>query len=141
MKAPLNAEPSKPAERREHHLPPKSYANAAHENLDGDAKNQSHTGDGQEFSGTDNGRPVRSKMSHRKPALAQVNGVKNQDEKHLVYEPFEDTNGEHLTSIEVSQEYALGLKQGQTERRKTEPEARDRLVSGRRAGTGWEKSG
>lgn len=57
----------------------------------------------------------------------------------LVYEKFANKDGEHLTSIKPSDHYEEALR---TDRKETPEHLRSssELVSGRRAGAGWEKS-
>lgn len=131
--ASLNPEPSLPAERKESDLPPKTYAEATEENLDryqissnGDnpSAQYSFSGQGQD----DTPRSPRKNM-HKKNDSVRLNGhvnfkvkekeTKDQENSNLVVEDFPDRDGQHLTS----------LRRAETE-----------LVSGRKAGAGWERS-
>ncbi|KAI9819033.1 MAG: diacylglycerol O-acyltransferase 1 [Thelocarpon impressellum] len=136
VSVPLKAEPARPEVRQEHHLAPKSYATAAgaRENRNGDAN-----------AGAD---ALRSRVSGTKmpkkasSSRAAANGVQKDKKgaQERLYEAFEDANGGHLTSIrprhdadrtDEDEKEKLGLRGGE----------KDKLVSGRRAGAGWEKSG
>ena len=133
MAATLNPEPLSSTERQEHHLPPKSYADAAVENMSPDT-NQDNTfqalyaGQGED----DTPRKPQRNM-HKKNGSLRVNGFsKDNKEPHVVVERFEDKDGEHLVSITSGWD----SKRGKTSvaRRNSE------LVSGRKAGARWEQS-
>lgn len=121
--ATLSAEPSLPMELEKNQLPPKSYANVAEENLSrGSRKEQippaQYTGQGED----DAPRSPRKK-THKKSGSLRMNGhqpPKRKETSVVVIEDFQDKDGEHLT----------GLKRNDT----------IELVSGRKAGAGWEKS-
>lgn len=130
---PLNPEPSLPEERKENNLPPKTYAEATEENLD----QHRILGNGEtplaqySFSGQGKDDTPRSprKNIHKKSGSVRQNGqvnfdikekeTKDQQNSNLVVEDFQDRDGQHLTS----------LRRAETE-----------LVSGRKAGAGWERS-
>ena len=135
---PLNAEPSIPEKRIEQHLPPKSYVEAVEEN-----PLPAHTSSSGE---TDNVKPSkkskRAKKRKNKKLADKSNGAVDGQE-HLVYENFDEAKGEALTSVKPSDEYERSLEQGRLEKRQPKPSASkgdDSLVSGRRAGAGWERS-
>ena len=62
----LNPEPSDPSDRKEQHLPPKSYATAAHENLNGEQQQQA-TAD----QAVDGAVPSDSRTSKKKTKKSQ----------------------------------------------------------------------
>lgn len=131
--ATLNPEPSLPSERQEHHLPPKSYADAAVEDL-GPEANQDNTfkalyaGQGED----DAPRKPQRNM-HKKTGSLRVNGFsKSKREPHVMIERFEDKDGEHLVSITSAWDSKRG--EPSVARRNSE------LVSGRKAGARWEQS-
>lgn len=114
----LNAEPSLTHERENHDLPQKSYADAA--------DHSSQTAPEQYIGqGEDNLPRTPKKKSHKK-GLSRLIGDNNLDPiarkelSSLVIEEFQDKDGEHLTTL----------------RRNDTIE----LVSGRKAGAGWERS-
>lgn len=140
--APLNPEPSRPEDREEHHLPPKTYKDAAQENLgsgtDKENSNPSH------YVGQGEDTTIRSpsrKPSHMKNGSIRINGLKyKKSDTHLLVEDFEGKDGHRLTSTEPYDfEKALELDESEkpVRRRKEDKE----LVSGRKAGAGWERSG
>ena len=133
MAATLNPEPSLSTERQEHHLPPKSYADAAVENMSPDT-NQDNTSQalyaGQ---GEDDAPRKPQRNMHKKTGSLRVNGFfKDNKETHVVVERFEDRDGEHLVSITPGWDSKRGKPL--VARRNSE------LVSGRKAGARWEQS-
>jgi hypothetical protein len=138
VSAPLNAEPSIPEERTQQHLPQKSYVEAVEE-----SPLPAHTSSGEE---TDNvkasKKSKRAKKKRGKKEAKKSNGVK-EDQETLVDEKFDRAKGEALTSIKPSEEYEKILEQSRLEKREPQQssnEANESLVSGRRAGAGWERS-
>ena len=133
MAATLNPEPSLSTERQEHHLPPKSYADAAVENMSPDA-NQDNTSQALYAGQGEDDAPRKPQRNlHKKTGSLRVNGFsKDNKEPHVVVERFEDKDGEHLVSITPG----LDSKRGKPSvaRRNSE------LVSGRKAGARWEQS-
>lgn len=133
--APLNPEPSQPEERAEHHLPPKSYADAVSEPTDHNGNLNGHD------SGAANG-------SAHKP---QTNGQTQQlDGDKVIYQKHVSTDGRTLlTSISPTEDHEESLrhneriaprekKAGKTSKKR---DARnDELASGRMAGAGWQTS-
>ena len=78
-----------------------------------------------------------SNASHRqirkKPHAAQVNGLgKGSVPSELIVEDFEDKDGERLTSLRLARDDDVG--QRPLQRREST------LISGRRAGAGWDRS-
>ncbi|KAL6716279.1 diacylglycerol O-acyltransferase 1 [Lecanora helva] len=122
--------PQQPFPERRRHQSPKSYREAAEENVDSvlEQENQVpelYSGDGKD---TTSRSPVRHK--HKKSRSAQVNGqAKEDDNSEIIVERYEDKDGEHLVSIKQALD-------GQRDRRRRNSV----LLSGRRAGAGWEKS-
>lgn len=108
----LNLEASLPAERKLQRLPPKSYLDATEENL-----------------GTTSRSPRR--IMHKKSGSSRINGYsKDSKDPAVVVERYEDKDGEHLVSIK--QEW---------DGEKSSIRRDSVLVSGRKAGAGWEHSG
>lgn len=131
----LNPEPSLTSERQKQHLPPKSYADITEENL----KPQTHeyqstpelyAGNGEEESIS---RSPRRNL-HKKSGSTRVNGFSNDSkDAGVIIERYEDKDGEHLVSIKTASDGPQGKRR--STRRNSE------LVSGRKAGAGWERSG
>ncbi|MCJ1422946.1 diacylglycerol O-acyltransferase 1 [Sticta canariensis] len=121
--ATLNAESSLSREREKNQLPSESYANAVEQNPNLGSSNEQippaqYTGQGED----DTPRSPRKK-THKKSGSLRMNGhqpPKRKETSIVVVEDFQDKDGEHLT----------GLKRNDT----------IELVSGRKAGAGWEKS-
>jgi len=64
-------------------------------------------------------------------------------QQKLVYEKFESPDGKQLTSVKPDDSYeeALRIDEKEAPKKKEQPKAsKDELVSGRRAGAGWETS-
>ena len=119
----LNPEPSLPAEREKNELPPKSYVDAAEENLSQLSKNTTNHAAQYTGQGEDDAPRSPRKKTHKKGGSGRMNGHQPPQRKNtftLEVEEFEDKDGEHLTT----------LKRNDT----------IELVSGRQAGAGWEKS-
>lgn len=119
--ATLNAEPSLPQERDNQGLPQKLYADAVHHTPQ--TAPEQYIGQGE-----DNLPRTPKKKSHKK-GLSRLIGDHNADileplarkeTSSLVIEEYQDKDGEHLTTL----------------RRNDTIE----LVSGRKAGAGWERS-
>lgn len=114
----LNAEPSLPHERENQDLPQKSYADAVDQSSQ--TAPEQYIGQGE-----DNLPRTPKKKSHKK-GLSRLIGDNNlepiarKELSSLVIEEFQDKDGEHLTTL----------------RRNDTIE----LVSGRKAGAGWERS-
>jgi len=132
--ATMNPNPSLPAELKKQHLPPKSYLDAREENLDPHSDSRSwndqlapelYAGEGEDATLRSPSRNV-----HKKSASLRVNGFsKDNKGPSVMVEKYEDKDGEELVSIRNT----LDGQKSKT-RRNSE------LVSGRRAGAGWEQS-
>lgn len=114
----LNAEPSLPQELENRDLPQKSYADAA-DQIPQTAPEQ-YIGQGE-----DNLPRTPKKKSHKKGLSRSIGDhplepIARKETSSLVIEEFQDQDGEHLTTL----------------RRNDTIE----LVSGRKAGAGWERS-
>lgn len=140
--APLNPEPSRPEEREEQHLPPKTYKDAAEESLgsgiDKENNNPSH------YAGQGEDTTIRSpsrKRSHKKNGSIRINGLKyKKSDTHLLVEDFEDRDGQKLTSTKPY-DFAKALELDEHEKPVKRRKDDEELVSGRKAGAGWERSG
>ena len=135
VSGPLSSEPSDPLNRKEHHLPPKSYVDAVEENLQGPSSNGGikvapdlYAGHGED----DTLRaPKRSKNS--KSPSQRMNGTPRKSGRRVVIERFTDRDGEHLVSLEPEGDPA---QRRMTAARRTNSE----LLSGRKAGARWSQS-
>ncbi|KAI9717330.1 MAG: hypothetical protein M1812_004857 [Candelaria pacifica] len=88
--------------------------------------------------GTDDAPRSPVRKPHKRNGSPKVNGEKHEsNETKLVQEKYQDADGERLTSIKPSAEIELALRQNGRSQ-KTE---REELVSGRKAGAGWQRSG
>ena len=131
--ATLNQEPALPAEPKQQHRAPTSYVDAVEENVD----TFSHNGrpPPELYSGQGEDAAPRSprRTLHKKSGSLRTNGVsKEKKDGQVVVERYEDKDGEHLVSIR--QAWDTGKGKPTAARRNSE------LVSGRRAGAGWEQS-
>ncbi|MCJ1350751.1 MAG: diacylglycerol O-acyltransferase 1 [Icmadophila ericetorum] len=133
----LNAEPSQPIARKEQHLPPKSYADAAHENMrtNGDTESDTPTeyvGDGKEDITRS---PVRKGHKRVKSQNGGVVPKKPLGAGRELVNTYQDADGHKLTSVKATEEFEENLSLDKKEQRRTE------LTSGRTPGAGWAKSG
>lgn len=84
---------------------------------------------------------LRSNKSNS-PMMTVSEGFNGMQQK-LVYEKFESPDGKQLTSVKPDDSYEEALRTDEKEapKKKEQPKAsKDELVSGRRAGAGWETS-
>lgn len=131
--ATLNQGPSLTAERKQQHLLPKPYIDAAEENVDTFSHNarpppELYSGQGEDATPRS---PRRS--PHKKSGSLKTNGFsKEKKDGQVVVERYEDKDGEHLVSIRQAGDRGKG--KSMAARRNSE------LVSGRKAGAGWEQS-
>ena len=129
--ATLNPETSLQAERKQQHLPLKSYKDVAEENLDSISEDQQqHTPE--LYAGHGEDATLRSPMRnmHKKSGSSRVNGYpKDGKDSAILVERYEDKDGEHLVSVRQAWD-------GERNRKRRN----SILLSGRRAGAGWEKS-
>lgn len=154
--APLNPEPADPEERAHEHLPPKSYADAAHEAVDGESGQDMNGNDHEHVNG--NVKHSDSGPSSRKSSN-NTNGERHVDEDKVQFEKYVDSNGSALVSVKPDPGYEENLKHnGETAPRSIESSRSDsnrakqpvpsrqqdttktQLQTGREAGAGWEKS-
>ena len=127
--APLNPEPADPKERKEHSLPPKTFADAVQQPPPA--------------GGSLPHSPIKSYAS----STTAVDDKEPLDEDKVVYEKHRTPSGTAvLTSVKPSETYEESLKhngevapmeehQNGRSKRQDEP-----LASGRTAGAGWERS-
>ena len=139
ISASLNPEPSQPTDRKENHLPPKSYADAVEENLDSDGQVENRVPMQYIGNGIDDAPRSPMRKVHKRNGSVRVNGVKKEKEdKKVIVEDFQDRDGERLTTVNFSKAYEEALRQDEREKPIMKQSA---LVSGRKAGAGWERSG
>ena len=146
---PVRARSMKTSSRPE---PDKSYADAAAENTNNDTKQEIIASGADEYSGQGMDESPRTPIVRRTHKRAgsrsshSSTGKKREPSEDdappkLMYEQFANKDGKHLTSLKPDE----NLEQVMRIDEKKEPEhkqalSRDELVSGRRAGAGWEKS-
>ena len=132
---PVNAETFQPQDQAEHHLPPKSYADAVgnavadNEGEDTDAtadtvvnghaldsSSMGTAGNTKDFPPMENGTDKPTEFKSDKPTK---NGpTKQLNEDKVIYEKYVDDTGAHLTSVKTDENYSKGLEHG----RETAPE-------------------
>lgn len=159
ISAPLNPEPSRPEERMENNLAPKSYATAVEEGptdfngaapvpeLKGTAPEPSYAEvaapDDSSTATAKTHSPAESDSSSRtsRASTTTDSQIKFSDDAKLVYERFQTPDGELLTSVKPADNYEENLKHSQKLRGSHKQDVSGtELVSGRRAGAGWERS-
>lgn len=128
-----NQGPSLPAERKQQ-LSPKSCVDPVEGNVDTfphDGRSSPelyYSGHGEDAAPRS---PRRSR--HKKSGSVKTNGIlKEKKDGQVIVEKYEDKDGEHLVSIR--QAWDKGKGKPMAARRNSE------LVSGRKAGAGWEQS-
>ena len=128
--ATLNPELSIPRGRKQQHLPPKSYIAATNENHDPQSLQSQSSPEVCAGQGEDVTQRSPSKNMHKKSGSTRVNGYsKDTRGPTVVVERYEDKDGGRLVSVEQ----AWDGQKSMTRRNSV-------LVSGRRAGAGWEQS-
>ena len=133
--APLNPEPSRPEDREANHLPPKTYLDAADENLDPDLRKEQIPPTQYVGQGEDDAPRSPAKKVHKKSSSLRVNGKsKEKESSKVIVERYHDKDGEHLTTVRLPYDHAKQRHISQHGRQGSE------LLSGRKAGTGWERS-
>ncbi len=132
--APLNPEPPKPEERKANHLAPKLYLDAAEENLDTEPKSDQSAPTQYVGQGEDDAPRSPAKKVHKKSSSLRMNGKKEKESSKVIVERFQDHDGEHLTSVRLPYDHE---KQKHISHHGRQP---SELLSGRKAGKGWEKS-
>ena len=129
--APLNLEPSLPAERQRQDLTPKPYANATEEGLSEDSI--SDETESILYAGNGEASTPRNPRGNLHKKLALNGHTKDKKSSNFVIEKFQDKDGEHLISL------APGW-----EKERDKPRAARRqnseLLSVRKAGARWEQS-
>ena len=131
--ATLKHEPFLPAERRPQHLTAQPPADAADENVDTLKHNRRSPTELYSGQGEDATPRSPRRSLHKKSGSLRTNGLaKEKKDGQIVVERYEDKDGEHLVSIR--QAWDRGKGKPMVARRNSE------LVSGRKAGAGWEQS-
>ena len=130
--ATMTPESRGPIPHNESGLPPTSIAETASELYNAPTNSitpEQYSGEGEDDAPRS---PVRK--PHKKTGSLRMNGHKRDKEgssSQLMIEKFQDSDGEHLTTIRQYRPF------GRTE---TQVRRSDELVSGRRVGTKWERS-
>ena len=157
----LNPEPADPQDRAQEHLAPKSYADAAHEAVDGDSSqsaNYNGNSNGTEYKHVD-GDAKHSDIPSPRKSSHDASSEKHVDEDKVEYEKYMDSNGSVLVSVKPDPSYEENLKHNmETAPRSRDPSRSDsdrskqlavsgqqdatktQLKTGRQAGAGWERS-
>jgi 2-acylglycerol O-acyltransferase 2 len=137
--SPLNPEPSQPEERKQQGLAPKGYVEAT-EQFPG-SESEQETG---QYIGQGEDETVRSpaRKTQKRNGSIKINGIQyKRSDTHLLVEDFQDKSGEKLTSTKPY-DFAKALELAESEKKPTPRHKKeDSLVSGRKAGAGWERSG
>lgn len=83
-----------------------------------------------------------TRKAHSRSGSVRVNGVKREKiNQSLVLEKYQDADGEHLISVAPEDGISDSLKLDGKEKPRARKGGSHELVSGRRAGAGWEQSG
>ncbi len=149
--APLNPEPSQPEDRRAEGLPPKSYADAiqgrlSESNTTLKAVNQQEVLNTLDTDSRDSldAKEATKKKIHRRTGSLRANGIHNEIAtlygNGVLERQYSESDGGHLTSSKVTRDYEAALQRDEKERPRSKPDKSKPLVSGRKAGAGWQNS-
>ncbi|KAI9880653.1 MAG: diacylglycerol O-acyltransferase 1 [Pleopsidium flavum] len=140
--APLNPGTSQPRDRNEYYLPPTTYIEPTEKLVDGDIKKENDAPMQYIGSGEDDAPRSPYRKAHSRNGSLRINGAKKEKvDQNLILENFRDRDGEHLISLMPDIGYKDSLRQVAKEMPKARKGDGHELVSGRRAGAGWERSG
>ena len=131
--ATLNQEPAFPTERKQQHLSPKTYIDTVEETADTFSHNRRLAPELYSGQGEDVAPRSPRRSPHKKSGSLKTNGaLKEKRDGQIVVERYEDKDGEHLVSIRQAGDRGKG--------KPTVARRNSELVSGRKAGAGWEQS-
>lgn len=149
---PLKPEPSQPDDRRVEGLPPKSYADAIQgrrlpgSNTRATVINHQVPSSTLEKESRESLEPkevTKTKM-HRRTGSLKANGIHNEIAtlygNGILERQYSETDGGHLTSSKLTKHYEAALQQDEKEILKQKAIESKPLVSGRKAGAGWQTS-
>jgi hypothetical protein len=122
----------------ENDLPPKLYAEAVINKLSNDSIDSLDSIESGDYTGSGEALPTSPKKGHRKRPSSR--DLKNKADQQKV-EQQKYQNGEKLASTAPDADYEESLKLDEMERKPRKKETQSELVSGRKAGSGWERSG
>lgn len=142
----VTAERFRPGESNANEPPYLAYGSVPHQTLNGEGKNEIDAAiEHAEYvgQGTDDAPRSPVRKMHKKSGSVRIsNGVKKElVALNILEEKFQDRDGERLTSIRPDEDYEEALKRDLADRYEKKREKDPQLVSGRRAGAGWELSG
>ncbi len=148
---PLNPEPSQPGDRRAGGLPPKSYADAIQGRLPESNTTSNHVNQQAALSTLEkdsrdslDANEATQKKIHRRTGSLRANGIHNEIAtlygNGVLERQYSESDGGHLTSSKVTRDYEAALRRDEIERPRSKPDKSKPLVSGRKAGAGWENS-
>ena len=137
--APLNAEPSQLEERIAHHLQPKSYVEAAEENLNGSHNETNETPSQYVGQGEDDAPRSPLRKPHKKSSSLRINGLNHKtSNQSILVENYQDKDGQPLTSVKPK-DFEENVQLSAKGRAHEGQPQHSELVSGRRAGANWER--
>lgn len=91
--------------------------------------------------------PTRKGHGHSRKSSRQHNSPKqerqekhSENENNIVYEKFTDRAGDRLISVKPNDEWEKELRLDKREKKPQSQAGKDKLASGRQAGTGWDRS-
>lgn len=88
---------------------------------------------------TRKGHSRRSSRQHSSPKHER-HEKESSNENNIVYEKFEDKAGDRLMSVKPDDDWEKALRLDKKERKPQSQAAKNKLASGRQAGTGWDRS-
>ncbi|GAB7349543.1 hypothetical protein MBLNU459_g0244t1 [Dothideomycetes sp. NU459] len=139
--------PSTPVRIGRKPVPGKSFADAAAEGTNGTHPKFDMHDDAEQYTGAGMDESPRSpirKPHKRTPSRSTPNGQKKDDsdgsQRKLVYEEVSSKDGEQLTSVKPQDNFDTEPPVEEKSPQEQKPLTKEELVSGRRAGAGWERS-
>jgi len=138
----LTEHTSHSGEYKEGYLPPKPNADPIEQLITGDVKIGNTSPIEYVGSGEDDAPRSPMRKAHSRNGSLRANGVKGEKtNQSLVREKYQDKDGEHLIGVALENSVLGSLKLDDKEMSRARKDGSHELVSGRRAGAGWEQSG
>ncbi|KAJ9668776.1 diacylglycerol O-acyltransferase 1 [Coniosporium apollinis] len=88
---------------------------------------------------TRKGHNRRTSRQHSSPKHER-HEKESSNENNIIYEKFEDRAGDRLMSVKPDDEWEKALRLDEKEKKPKSQAGKDKLASGRQAGTGWDRS-
>ena len=138
----LNEHTSQAGDHIEHSLPSTLNADIIDKLKKGDIKIENAPPVEYVGSGEDNAPRSPIRKAHSRTGSLRVNGIKREKvNQGLSLAKYQNEDGEHLIGVAPDDSFLESLRLADKEMRRARKDGSHELVSGRRAGAGWEQSG